>query len=275
VTRHPRSAVPAFVLALCSGSAGPVAAQAPEVARDTTRASLDIFGGRQPLLGAVLLGSLAAIQIDGFADFDRTIQPAVTDGNALDRRIPRNLGRVEVAAGTAAATVLVGEVFGSQGTARLGTRTLEALLLNSALTSTLKILVGRARPGTGFEEDRFAPISLNANRWSFPSGHTSTAFAWATVLSNDELRDDAPFVPYVVYPLAAWAGASRLLDGKHWFTDVVAGAAVGIFSAQVIDRLHPDPSDSIDASESIEPEMQFQLLIVGGPSPLLGVSLKF
>ena len=88
------------------------------------------------------------------------------------------------------------------------------------------------------------------------------------MLSN-ELREEAPFVPYVVYPLAAWAGASRMLDGRHWFTDVVAGAAVGIFCAQVVDRLHPDPSGAT------EQEMPFQLLIAGGRSPLFGVSVSF
>lgn len=257
-----------ITLVACAGLASPAVAQISELGQDSTGASRSVFGGRQAYLGLVVFSSAATIQIDGLDQLDVAIKPSLMRRNAIDRRIPRNLGRAEVAAGASVGLFLVGEIFDSEKTSRVGVRTIETLLVNSVLTSSLKIMFGRARPDTGYEEDSFAPFSFNAANWSFPSGHTSTAFAWATALSN-ELRHDAPYVPYIVYPLAVWVATSRMLDGRHWLTDTVAGAAVGIFSAHLVDRLHSDRAPGFDRGP------QFQLLIAGGPSPMLGASLTF
>jgi membrane-associated phospholipid phosphatase len=64
---------------------------------------------------------------------------------------------------------------------------------------------------------------------SFPSGHTTTSFACATVLAFLVPRA-APFA----YVLAAAIGYSRLYVGVHWPTDVVAGAALGVATALLL-----------------------------------------
>lgn len=59
--------------------------------------------------------------------------------------------------------------------------------------------------------------------WSFPSGHTSSSFAFATaVFANNKKLGSAAFV------LAAAIGFSRIYLGVHYFTDVLAGAVLGI-----------------------------------------------
>lgn len=90
-----------------------------------------------------------------------------------------------------------------------------------AETYTLKYLVNRDRPYVTHPDLR--PLSNESSR-SFPSGHTSSAFALATSLSLNYPKW------YVVVPAYAWASAtgySRLYLGVHYPSDVFAGAVLG------------------------------------------------
>ena len=62
---------------------------------------------------------------------------------------------------------------------------------------------------------------------SFPSGHTATAFMTATMLYK-EYGWRSPWFSIGGYTLAAATGVSRILNNKHWMTDIAAGAAIGI-----------------------------------------------
>lgn len=91
-----------------------------------------------------------------------------------------------------------------------------------ALTYGMKYLVDRRRPYERYP-DRVHPYSTE-NSPSFPSGHTATAFALATSLSIKYPKW------YVIAPSALWAcsvGVSRMNEGVHYPTDVLAGAAIG------------------------------------------------
>ena len=57
---------------------------------------------------------------------------------------------------------------------------------------------------------------------SFPSGHSASAFAFATGVTLE-----LPWMGFVLYPLAAAVAATRLLVGAHWASDVVGGATLG------------------------------------------------
>ena len=70
---------------------------------------------------------------------------------------------------------------------------------------------------------------------SFPSGHTARAFMGAELLRIAY----GGWVPYAGYAVAAATGVMRMAAGRHWFTDVVAGAGIGIFSAQMARLLLP------------------------------------
>ena len=91
-----------------------------------------------------------------------------------------------------------------------------------AVTYGLKYIVGRDRPYERYP-DRVHPYSLEDSP-SFPSGHTATAFALATSLSIRYPKW------YVIAPSALWAcsvGISRMNEGVHYPSDVLAGAALG------------------------------------------------
>ena len=109
-----------------------------------------------------------------------------------------------------------------------GWETLGAIGVNLVLTQSLKYVVNRNRP---YKDYPTYIISYdNDNSPSFPSTHTSTAFATATALSIQLKKW------YVVVPSFAWAtavGYSRLNLGEHYPTDVLAGAAVGVGSAYI------------------------------------------
>ena len=75
------------------------------------------------------------------------------------------------------------------------------------------------------------------NLHSFPSGHTMTAFAGAEILRR-EYRD-YPLVGICGYAVAATVGAMRIYHGYHWFSDVLAGAAIGILGTSIAYWLAP------------------------------------
>lgn len=90
------------------------------------------------------------------------------------------------------------------------------------LTYGMKYLFDRDRPFVTYP-DRVHPYSYESSP-SFPSGHTSTAFALATSLCIKYPKW------YVIAPSALWAcsvGVSRMNEGVHYPSDVLAGAAIG------------------------------------------------
>lgn len=100
----------------------------------------------------------------------------------------------------------------------IGTSVIEA----TVITYGMKHAFGRARPYERYP-DRVHAYSLEESP-SFPSGHTSAAFSLATSLSITYPKW------YVIAPSALWAcsvGFSRMNEGVHYPSDVIAGAAIG------------------------------------------------
>jgi membrane-associated phospholipid phosphatase len=122
----------------------------------------------------------------------------------------------------------------------------QAFITSGILERTVKLVAGRQRPfiisspqggpeplfhGPSYvfwdnREDRFGS--------SFPSGHTTAAFAVATVFA--EAYKNRPWIPVVAYSAASLVGISRLSENKHWITDIVAGATLGYLSGKQVVR---------------------------------------
>ncbi|POY36988.1 phosphoesterase [Solitalea longa] len=73
---------------------------------------------------------------------------------------------------------------------------------------------------------------------SFPSGHTATAFAAAEFL-RQEYKDQSIWYGIAGYGVATATGALRMYNNKHWFSDVVAGAGIGILSTEMAYWVYP------------------------------------
>jgi membrane-associated phospholipid phosphatase len=71
-----------------------------------------------------------------------------------------------------------------------------------------------------------------SNRHSFPSGHTATAFMTATML-NKEYGHLSPWVGVGAYTAATATGLMRMANNKHWLSDVMVGAGIGIISTEI------------------------------------------
>jgi membrane-associated phospholipid phosphatase len=71
-----------------------------------------------------------------------------------------------------------------------------------------------------------------SNKHSFPSGHTATAFVGAHILFR-EYKNVSPWTGVAAYGVATATGVMRVLNKKHWASDVIAGAGVGILCAEI------------------------------------------
>jgi membrane-associated phospholipid phosphatase len=106
-------------------------------------------------------------------------------------------------------------------TRRAGAAGLAAVGCSSVVTNTLKLTVRRRRPP--------APLRLGARTagrspttWSFPSGHTASAFAFGVAGAVAQ-----PLAGTSLVPLALAVAASRLTTARHHPSDVAAGVGIG------------------------------------------------
>jgi hypothetical protein len=94
-----------------------------------------------------------------------------------------------------------------------------AAMLMSGVVNTLKTTTHVMRPD-------------GSNNHSFPSGHTATAFMTATMLSK-EYGHKSPWISIGAYTTATATGLMRMANNKHWLSDVLTGAGIGILSTEM------------------------------------------
>lgn len=166
--------------------------------------------------------------------FSETTEAIASPGDAYDR-----FGITKAAGLTAGAFAVSGTLLRNRKMTRTSVRLAEALVLSRLATGAAKTLIGRSRPHTGDGAHTADPFVTDAdhNSLSFPSGHTSQAFALATVIARTY---DTPYVQVPVYGFAVSQAVQRIDSGKHWLSDVVAGAALGTFIGRVVTRTEVD-----------------------------------
>jgi len=105
-------------------------------------------------------------------------------------------------------------------------QTLISVGIGVVASQAMKNAFNRTRPQYQYSSKIFS--LSQANTKSFPSGHTTIAFATATTLALEYKKW------YIAVPAYAWATGvaySRMYEGKHYPSDVLAGAALGVGSA--------------------------------------------
>jgi membrane-associated phospholipid phosphatase len=157
----------------------------------------------------------------GGAFATRTLDPRLSLGDwgeeAAEAFGPgRVAGSAIVQGGAAFATYLTGRLTNQPRVARVGAKLVRAQIVAQTTTQVMKFAVQRTRP--------------DGTRLSFPSGHTSASFATATVLQEEfGWKVGVP-----AYAAAAWIGASRMQSRKHFLSDVITGATIGILAGRSV-----------------------------------------
>jgi membrane-associated phospholipid phosphatase len=134
-------------------------------------------------------------------------------------KLGKYLGQSYVLIPTAIGVYAYGRLKDEPKVSHVGMDLIEALLVSEGIVQTLKYTTRRERPdGSG--------------KTSFPSGHAADTFAFATALERHLGWKGA--VP--AYIFASYVAISRLPDNRHWLSDAVFGASVGIIAGRTVTR---------------------------------------
>lgn len=109
------------------------------------------------------------------------------------------------------------------------------IAVSTAVSQLLKISIQRTRPALAYPTIVYEAEPIGSATYSFPSGHTTLAFTYATALTLQYKKW------YVAVPAYLWAGSvgySRMYLGKHFPSDVLAGAVLGTISTLLSDKLN-------------------------------------
>jgi membrane-associated phospholipid phosphatase len=132
----------------------------------------------------------------------------------------------------------VGAIFKNDKARYTSLKGAEAFLLGFVTDQLLKQLTHRHRPyqddppNPSLWDGPFQPISNT----SFASGHSTAAFAVATVIATSYAK--TVWVPILCYTLAGLTAASRVYNNDHWFSDVFVGSAMGFAIGRTIANNH-------------------------------------
>ena len=127
------------------------------------------------------------------------------------------LGQLYTLLGSASVVYAVGRIQDKPKVSHLGMDLIEALAMSEAITQALKYTVRRERPD-------------GSSKNSFPSGHAADTFAFATALERHlNWKYSVP-----AYMFSSYVAISRLPANRHWLSDTVFGAAVGIISGRTV-----------------------------------------
>jgi membrane-associated phospholipid phosphatase len=245
--------IPLFVATI----AAPLSSQELKDPRDTTHSQKQapFFIAKDAFLAAgFVAGTILMIPLD------RHIATQLRDSSTqANRFFSKTSTGVEYIASPGAYVIggslyLIGTVAHKERVADLGWHGTEAVLFAQGITGVIKGVAGRARPvlSQGRDPDDFhVGKGFRGGDWaSFPSGHTSTAFAAAAAVTNETTRW-WPKSTWVVGPLmyggATAVGLSRMYHSRHWGSDVVIGAAIGTFSGRkMVQYAHGHPGNRLD-----------------------------
>lgn len=122
---------------------------------------------------------------------------------------------------TPAAAMLIIKACGVKGRSSWG-----RMLVSDAFSVALMAV---AVNGLKYSVQTMRPDGSTPN--SFPSGHTATAFMAAAMLDK-EFGCVSPWISVGGYVVATTVGVSRILNNRHWISDVLAGAGIGILSVE-------------------------------------------
>lgn len=205
------------------------------------------------ILGGFTLGTIALAPLD--RHFTHQLQKPARQSSRLLKTSATVFKLLGQPGGllTATGIYLIGRFDGQRRTEDLGLHTAEAIAIASVGAGAIKIVTGRARPFASQDNaanfQLFRGLRSDAYR-SFPSGHTSSAFAFAAAVSSETQRwwpGSRWIIGPILYGGATLTGVSRIYNNAHWASDVMGGAMIGTFTGvKVVRYQHSHPGNWLD-----------------------------
>ncbi|MFP4368345.1 MAG: phosphatase PAP2 family protein [Candidatus Kapaibacterium sp.] len=193
---------------------------------------------------------LAGLPAAGFAA-DKPLQEYFEKQSGNEYKLFYYLGDTRLAAALSLGTYASGLAF-DDGLRETGRQLINSIIFAGVLNGVVKYSFGRARPPYADGVLDFNFFESGDSYQSFPSGHTVTAFTLASVLSR---RIDKSWATAGLFTAASLTGIHRMDQNRHWFSDVLAGAAIGYFAS----KLGSGSSDAYFSMASGYPKIVFCL----------------
>jgi len=127
-------------------------------------------------------------------------------------------------------------------------KTCTSLLVAGVMTTLIKSIIGRSRPFTNQGSQTFTPFTINDARLSYPSGHTTVAFAMSASLSR---YIDRWWADVVLYGVATGTAYARMHHDRHWLSDTILGGAIGYFATQWVFDANEQASASTSEAQIV------------------------
>lgn len=214
---------------------------------------------------------MSATALSSTLDLSVRNQISKTQSLTMDRvtMFGERMGNPQYGTLLGGALYLGGHFIGDKYLRETGQILVEAILFNGIVTQGLKMTFGRSRPGfdDGHYDFSIFEFENEDDNHSFPSGHTSTAFAITTVLSE---RVNNTYASILLYSLAGLTAYQRVYANRHWFSDTVIGAILGTAIGKKVISLHTDLGDENSSENNLNLSPY-----VSGNTYGLGMQLNF
>jgi len=133
--------------------------------------------------------------------------------------------------------------FGGDNERKNARKVVEAVLVSGAIAYVAKVVVGRERPSVSSSPYVYKMFSFADS--SMPSGHTTAAFAWATIIGDNYN------IGYITYPAAFLCGIARIYKNAHWPSDVLLGGLIGTVTGKSVNFENQNISISIKNRDNV------------------------
>ena len=267
----------ALVLFLAMEGVGAQVAAAQGADSSASRGDKTFLTRRDLVTAGLALGVTAAL-----SHWDPDIAQASQRGSYQDsstRRWANRISKVNETTLTLGGLVVYGvsRLTHANTAADIALHTTESVVLASLTSQVIRGPLGRARPSVTNDSDQYSFTAFKGfghftNR-AFPSIHTSSSMAVATVLTMETHRRHpgaTPFVAPILFAAGLLPGLARIDLNQHWASDIAAGAFMGVFSGyKVVKYSHDHPGNRFD-------RVLLHALVSPGPNgaPMLGFSFQ-
>ncbi len=157
--------------------------------------------------------------------------------------IPTRYGIVSYANIAALSTYAAGLIFKDDKVRITGRLLFESFSISGITVVLARYVFARSRPYSGEGQWKYNWFEWNNEIESFPSGHTTVAFAFSTVLAE---RIDNNWARIGLYGLASLTAFARVYNNQHWTSDVFVGALLGFVTGMHVINKEEQREGNVD-----------------------------